>query len=129
MKEISPETIENLPDWLQYIWDAHMGRSSQMFILHGNVNDIISIENEKGVTYSMLPEFLASQVFGTWDIIAYYDQVRGPRALASNKSKLNRINRNIELFLGKAEELKAKRDPVLALGLLDRFLEKILIII
>jgi len=126
LKETAPETIEELLDWVQTMWDAHIGRSSQMFILHGNVNDIISIDNEKGVVYSMLPEFLASQLFGIWDIVAYYDQVRGPRALASNKSKLNKINRNIELFLGKAEELNTKRDPVLVLGLLDRFLEKIL---
>lgn len=97
-----------------------------MFILHGNVNDIVSIEQKEKHIYAMLPEFLASQVFGTWDMIAYYDQVRGPRALARSISKLNSINRHIERFIGNVEELKAKRDPVLALGLLDRFLEKML---
>ena len=128
LKEVFPESIKNLPDWVQYIWDAHLGGSSQTFILHGNVNDIIPIKKKTETVYAMLPEFLATQVFGVWDIVLYYDQVRGPRAIASSQSKLSKINRKIERFLGSTEELKSKREPTKVLGLLDRFLEKVLML-
>ena len=75
----------------------------------------------------MLPEFLATQVFGVWDMVVYYDQVRGPRALTSSSSKLNEINRKIERFLGPVEELKSTRGPAVVFSLLDRFFEKILL--
>ncbi len=128
LKEVFPESIKNLPDWVQYIWDAHLGGSSQTFILHGNVNDLIPIRNKAEIDYAMLPEFIATQVFGAWDIVLYYDQVRGPRSITRSQSKLIKINRKIERFLGSAEELKSIREPTKVFGLLDRFLERVLML-
>ncbi len=127
LQEPSHEPDKDFPEWVQYIWDAHLASSSQTFILHGNVNDLIPVKKKTGAAYAMLPEFLSSQVFGVWEMVVYYDQVRGPRALASNQSKLNRINRNIELFLGSVEDLKSTRAPAVVLSQLDRFLEQILL--
>lgn len=127
-KEIFPESIRKLPDWVQYIWDAHLGGSSQTFLLHGNVNDLIPLRKQTRLDYAMLPEFLATQVFGVWDIVLYYDQVRGPRPMASSQSKLGKINHQIERFFGSSEELKAKHEPAKVLGLLDRFLERVLML-
>jgi len=126
-KEAIHEPDNNFPEWAQHIWDAHLGGSSQTFILHGNVNDLIPIQKQNGAVYAMLPEFLSTQVFGVWEMVLYYDQVHGPRALASNQPKLNRINRNIERFLGPVENLKSTRGPAVVLSLLDRFLEQILL--
>jgi hypothetical protein len=47
--EVFPESVKNLPDWVQYIWDAHLGGSSQTFILHGNVNDLIPVSCNSGI--------------------------------------------------------------------------------
>jgi len=121
------EPNKKFPQWVKQIWEAHVGGSSQTFILHGNVNDLILMEKKDGTAYAMLPEFLATQVFGIWDMVVYYDQVRGPRALAGSRQKLNRINLNLERFLGPVEELKSTREPSVVLGLLDRFLEQILL--
>jgi len=112
---------------VQLIQDAHLGGASQTFILHGNVNDLIPIKSGNETTYAMLPEFLSSQVFGVWDMVIYYDQVRGPRALTRNQSKLAKINQKIERFIGPVDRLKSKRDPAVVLSLLDRFLEQILL--
>ena len=121
------EPDKNSPPWVQHIWNAHLAGSSQTFILHGNVNDLIPINKKTGTAYAMLPEFLATQLFGVWDMVVYYDQVRGPRALTSSREKLNKINRKIERFLGPVEELKSTRKPAAVLSLLDRFFEKILL--
>ena len=126
-KEPFNEPDKTSPPWVQHIWNAHLGGSSQTFILHGNVNDLIPIKKKTVTAYAMLPEFLATQLFGVWDMVVYYDQVRGPRALTSSREKLNKINRKIERFLGPIEELKSTRGPAVVLSLLDRFFEKILL--
>jgi AAA+ superfamily predicted ATPase len=126
-KEPLHEPIQNYPEWVQHIRDAHLGGSSQTFILHGNVNDLIPIKKKPDAVYAMLPEFLSTQVFGVWEMVMYYDQVHGPRALASTQSRLNRINQNIERFIGPVESLKSQRGPAPVLSLLDRFLEQVLL--
>jgi len=126
-KEPFAEFKTTFPRWVQTIQDAHLGGASQTFILHGNVNDLIPIKSTDETNYVMLPEFLSSQVFGVWDMVIYYDQVRGPRALTLNQSKLSQINQKIERFIGPVERLKSKRDPAVVLSLLDRFLEQILL--
>ena len=126
-KEPLHEPDQNLPEWVQHIRDAHSGGSSQTFILHGNVNDLIPIQKKTGAVYAMLPEFLSAQVFGVWEMVMYYDQVHGPRAMASTQLRLNRINQNIERFIGPVEDLKSQRGPAPVLSILDRFLEQILL--
>ena len=75
----------------------------------------------------MLPEFLAAQVFGTWDAVLDYDQVHGPRALASSQARLEKINRHIERFIGTTEELRKLRKPDQVLGVFNRYLELVLL--
>ncbi len=126
-KQSSTEFKANFPRMGRINTGRPPGGASQTFILHGNVNDLIPIKSADETTYAMLPEFLSSQVFGVWDMVIYYDQVRGPRALTRNQSKLSQINQKIERFIGPVERLKSKRDPAVVLNLLDRFLEQILL--
>lgn len=116
-----------LPAWAQLIADTYRGGASQTFILHGNVHDIIRVDKSGEISYNMLPEFLASQLFGQWDSVLYYDQVRGPRALASMPDRLAKINQHIERYIGAVEELRNTRDPARVLAILDRYLELILL--
>ena len=116
------------PAWTHQLAQAHSSGVSQTFILHGNVDDLIRVENSNGtVSYSMLPEFLAGQVFGTWDAVIDYDQVHGPRALASSASRLDKINSHIERFIGDTEQLRKLRKPDQVLSVLNRYLELVLL--
>ena len=116
------------PIWTQQLAAAHASGVSQTFIIHGNVDDLIRVEHRDGsVSYSMLAEFLASQVFGTWDAVINYDQVHGPRALASNQSRLDKINRHIERFIGSMEELRKLRKPAQVMSVLNRYLELVML--
>ncbi len=116
------------PTWSQQLAEAHSSGVSQTFILHGNVDDLIRVEKRDGaVSYSMLPEFLASQMFGTWDAVLDYDQVHGPRAMASTSARLDKINRHIERFIGSIEELRKLRKPDQVLGVFNRYLELVLL--
>lgn len=116
-----------LPEWARLLVYTYRGGASQTFILHGNVHDIIRVEKGGEVSYNMLPEFLATQLFGQWDSVLYYDQVRGPRALASTAERLAKINQHIERYIGGVEDLRNTREPGRVLALLDRYLELILL--
>ena len=116
------------PSWTQQLAEAHASGVSQTFILHGNVDDLIRVEGRDGsVSYSMLPEFLASQVFGQWDAVLDYDLVHGPRALAANSTRLDKINQHIERFIGSVEDLRKLRKPDQVMGVLNRYLELVLL--
>ncbi len=116
------------PAWTQQLAEAHSSGFSQTFIIHGNVDDLVRVEkHDGGVSYAMLPEFLASQVFGTWDAVIDYDQVHGPKALASSQARLEKINRHIERFIGSIEELRKLRKPDKVMAVLNRYLELVLL--
>ncbi|MBM4318520.1 MAG: hypothetical protein FJ125_00815, partial [Deltaproteobacteria bacterium] len=119
-----PQTLESwFPRWAHELAAAHAGGTSQTFVLHGNVDDLIRTERRGEIAYTMLPEFLAGQLFGGWDVVLVYDQVHGPRALAATPARLEKINQLIERFIGPVETLRATRAPAQALVVLHRFLE------
>ncbi len=115
------------PPWAQLMAEAYAAGASQTFILHGNVSDLVRVEGRDEVSYKMLPEFLATQLFGQFDSVVSYDLVSGPRALASTPARLDRINRHIERFIGPVEELRKTRDPAQVLTVLNRYLELLLL--
>ncbi len=111
------------PKWSERLARAERSGVSQMFILHGNVNDLIRVEREEGVSYTMLPEFLATQLFGTWDSVLYYDQVRGPRAMANSKRRLDAIHKHLERYMGPVEQLRETRQISKVFAILVRYFE------
>lgn len=119
------------PDWFPP-WARQLGRiyysgNTSMFLLHGNVDDLVRTEgSETRVDYLVPKEFLASQIFGSWDVVLHYDMTRPPRALAGrDQERLQRINAHIDRYIGKLGELP--RDPTHVLALLDRYLELMLV--
>ena len=120
------------PEWFP-LWARELGRvyytgNISTFILHGNIDDLVRVESsvEGTVDYVAPAEFLASQVFGSWDLVLHYDQTRPPRALAGrDKNRLQQMNAHIERFIGKLGELP--RDPTKVLALLNRYLELMLV--
>ncbi len=127
MEELKHKQVERFPGWVDQLVEAHGSGTSQTYILHGNVNDLVCFGKGNGTDYVMLPEFLASQVFGNWDMVIYYDQVRGPRAMAGSAHRLGMINKNIDRFIGTPEKLKMTREPGKVMALLDRCLELVLL--
>jgi len=114
------------PPWARDLGRIYFSGTTTMFLLHGNVDDLIRNEGRDGVDYRVLPEFLASQIFGSWDVVLYYDITRPPRALTGNsKERLLRINEQIERYIGKLDQLP--RDPSQVLALISRYLDLMLV--
>ena len=74
------------PGWAREMANLYFAANTCLFVIHGNVNDLIHCEvEEKGKTVNRfcgLTDFLSQQVFGTWDVVASYDMGRGIQAQA-----------------------------------------------
>ena len=113
---------EWFPPWARELGRVYYAGNTSMFALHGNVDDLIRVDDKEQVDYRVLPEFLASQIFGSWDVVLYYDMTRAPRALAGkSKDRLQEMNAHIERHVGKLDKLP--RDPAKVIALLNRYLE------
>src|SRR5262245_1271050 len=100
---LTPETktvatsqpLGSLPDWYP-AWAGELANlyysgTTCVFVLHGNVHDLVRLPEGKENRYCSLTEFLASQVFGRWDIVLGYDLSRGLRAMAGNDAERLRL--------------------------------------
>src|SRR6187399_1517666 len=79
-----------LPDWYP-AWAAELANlyfsgTTCVFVLHGNVHDLVRLPAGDEIRYCELTEFLATQVFGRWDLVLCYDLSRGLRAIAGQDS-------------------------------------------
>ena len=109
------------PAWAAALSELYYSGSTSLFVLHGNVHDLIPL-SDGGSSYGSLADFLAEQVFGRWDLVLYYDLARGLRAFAGRdgtrlKDIVVRANEKVgDLAL-------ARKDSSTAFALLDRFVQ------
>ena len=97
----SPQKLPDwYPAWARQLAEMYFSGTTCLFTLHGNVHDLLACPGPKGDDYANLSEFLATQVFGAWDIVLHYDVGRGLRALAGpdadNMEQAARPARQIE---------------------------------
>lgn len=111
------------PAWARELADLYFSGTTCLFVLHGNVNDLIPCPTPSGDSYCNLAEFLASQVFGSWDIVLHHDLGRGLRPLAGSDAK--RLQGMVQYLTARlGEPATWPRDPDQLLGLLDRLIER-----
>ncbi|HVC97421.1 MAG TPA: AAA family ATPase [Pirellulales bacterium] len=123
-----PSLPDWYPSWAKELADLYFSGTTCLFVLNGNVHDLIAgrAADGDGETYSNLAEFLATQVFGTWDIVLDYDLGRGLRPLAGGDSA--RLKAMLSHLSGRLGETNSwPRDAEAILALLDRFIERSLV--
>ncbi len=104
--------------WAARLSELYFSGTTSLFALHGNVQDLVP----NGDSFSALPDFLAEQIFGRWDLILHYDLARGLRAFAGSDGE--RLKEMVVLANRKVGDLQAaRRDPAMAFALLDRFVQ------
>ena len=75
------------PAWARELAGLYYSGSVCLFLLHGNVHDLIGYQSRKGQAFCSLPEFLSRQLFGSWDIVFSYDLGRGLRLEAGEDAR------------------------------------------
>jgi SpoVK/Ycf46/Vps4 family AAA+-type ATPase len=114
------------PAWARELADLYFSGTTCLFVLHGNVRDLIRGEAGENAGYLGLPEFLATQIFGSWDLVLHHDLARGLRPLAGEDAKrLQAMVQAVSARLG--EPGSWPRDPESLLPALDRLVERTLL--
>lgn len=87
-----PALPDWFPSWARELAEQYFSGTTCMFVLHGNVHDLIRVPEQEGggERYCSLVEFLATQVFGGWDIVLSHDMSRGVRPQAGSNATRRR---------------------------------------
>ncbi len=125
--ESSPATLPPwYPPWAKEMAELYFSGTTSLFILHGNVHDLVRCESGAAAKYQSLSEFLASQVFGSWDIVLHHDLGRGLRPLAGTDAR--RLQPMVQYLSARLGEPSGwPRDPDKLLLLIERLIERALL--
>jgi ATP-dependent 26S proteasome regulatory subunit len=111
------------PTWAAELADLYFSGTTSVFVLHGNVHDLMRLPEGEQPNYCSLTDFLATQVFGRWDIVLGYDLSRGLRALAGPDAE--RLRTMSQYLVGRwGEPATWPREPEKVLLGLAAFLER-----
>jgi AAA+ superfamily predicted ATPase len=115
------------PAWARELAETYYSGAISMFVLHGNVHDLVRVPKEGDAdVYVSLPDFLATQVFGSWDIVVSYDVGRGLRPVAGSDSK--RLQSMVTAMSGTmGPPADWPRDPDRVLDPLEKLIQRTLL--
>ncbi len=113
------------PRWARDFSDQFFAGTTCVFLLHGNVHDLTRQERDGATTYGSTSEFLATQLFGKWDVVLQHDLSLGLKAsCGADGERLRRMLASLNDRIG--EPKSWPRDPDLILSLLDKLIQSIL---
>jgi SpoVK/Ycf46/Vps4 family AAA+-type ATPase len=113
------------PSWARDFAELYYAGTTCVFILHGNVHDLVRLGDGDSAGYGSLPEFLATQLFGSWDLVLRHDLGQGLRLFTG--ADADRLRKMVALAMNRIGEPKSwPRDPDAVLGLLDQLIRQIL---
>ena len=111
------------PDWAREFTDQYFSGTTCLFLLHGNVHDLLRLGGGRDGPFGGLPEFLTTQLFGTWDVVLRYDLSHGLRPYAgADGERLRKMVAALEARVGEPETWPRNPDAVLAL--IDRLVQQ-----
>jgi len=111
------------PPWARELAEQFLAGASCLFVLHGDVHDVVRPPGDgRPSSYVGVGEYLATQLFGSWDVVLRHDLGRGLRAFAGADG--DRLRKMVAKLSEKIGEPKTwPRDPDAALDLLDRLVQ------
>ena len=70
-------SLESLPSWARALAEKYYSRTLAMFVLHGNVHDLVPWRRGDRTDYVPLQKFLNDALFGSRDLVLSYDRGGG----------------------------------------------------
>jgi hypothetical protein len=111
------------PPWAHELADLYFSGTTSLFVIHGNVHDFVRCQQDGDGAYGSIGDFLATQIFGAWDIVLRHDLSRGLTPLAGSDGKrLQAMVQHLSSFWGDPGLWPADPDKMLAA--VDQFLER-----
>lgn len=123
----SPKPATTLPDWYpawsKELASLYFSGTINTFVLYGNVHDLVRTKSGDSTSFVSLSDFLATQLFGTWDVTLSYDLGRGLRPIAGDDPK--RLQGMVTYLSGSIGAPNTwPRDPDKVLDVLEPLLQR-----
>jgi hypothetical protein len=110
--------MSQLPGWAEQMRDLFKSGSVAQFLIHGNIFDVVGIEDSRGRRLLSLKAFLKDVMFESYDVVMEYDRGRGIRVAKGAED----WGEWLKQILGNESSTLQTREPGTALELIDRYL-------
>src|ERR1700751_4369191 len=115
--------LEALPAWARELSEKYYSRSYALFVLYGNVRDLIPFRQPSGTDFLSLDQFLSGALFGQRDIVLHYDRGGLNFGSADSQADFRRALEGYDSFHGTTySQGGLPRNPDAVLNLLDNYL-------
>jgi AAA+ superfamily predicted ATPase len=119
----SPVRFEGLPAWARQLSEKYYSRTIALFVIHGNVRDLVPLRREASVEFHPLAKFLHQGLFGQRDLVVTYDRGGGLTfAHPDMQADFRRALAGYDSFYGTNYSAGLPRNPDGVLNLLDNYL-------
>ncbi len=115
--------LDALPLWARELSEKYYSRSFAVFVLCGNVRDLVPLRNQESPSFVSLDEFLSKAMFGQRDLILHYDRGGLSFGTPPTQSDFRRALEGYDGFHGTSyAQGGLPRNPDAVLNLLDNYL-------
>ncbi|HET9166787.1 MAG TPA: AAA family ATPase [Candidatus Angelobacter sp.] len=115
--------LDALPPWARELSEKYYSRSYALFVLYGNVRDLIPFRQPSGTDFLSLDQFLSGALFGQRDIVLHYDRGGLNFGSADSQSDFRRALEGYDSFHGtNFSNGGLPRNPDAVLNILDNYL-------
>jgi AAA+ superfamily predicted ATPase len=119
---LSTTALEALPAWARELSEKYYSRSFTMFVLHGNVRDLVPLQKPDATEFVPMEQFLSSALFGQRDLILQYDRGGLSFGSAATQADFRRALEGYDSFHGTTHAQGLPRNPDVVLNVLDNYL-------
>jgi AAA+ superfamily predicted ATPase len=115
--------VAGLPAWARELSEKYYSRSFALFLLSGNVRDLVSLRRNEQTEFVSVEEFLSNALFGQRDLILHYDRGGLSFGSAESQADFRRALEGYDSFHGtNYAQGGLPRSPDAVLNLLDNYL-------
>ena len=116
--------LDALPAWARELSEKYYSRSFAVFVLYGNVRDLVPLRTQEGASsFASLEDFLSRALFGQRDLILHYDRGGLSFGNPATQPDFRRALEGYDSFHGTSfSQGGLPRNPDAVLNLLDNYL-------
>src|ERR1700688_5009588 len=119
----SEKYLDALPPWARELSEKYYSRSFALFVLYGNVRDLVPLRSQEITTFVPLDEFLSGALFGQRDLVLHYARGVLVFGASDTQADFRRALEGYDSFHGTAySQGGVPRNPDAVLNLLDNYL-------
>jgi len=119
----SPTNLATLPAWARQLSEKYYSRTIALFVLNGNVRDLVPVKRGGETEFLSLSRFLNEALFGQRDLVLTYDRGGGLNfARTDMQTDFGRALTGYDTFHGTNYSAGLPRNPDGVLNLLDNYM-------